>query len=216
MKEEFRNYSFSPLDSRMYVLVKNRRAMIIDPCESKEAKKWLREKQVQDITVFITHEHYDHISGINWLRKKFDKVMVYASASSAAALPRPSKNLSAYCDILFGNTEFDKKLFSPYSCYADKIVQDGDRFTWENHQLFIKETPGHSKGSICIILDKVFLFSGDTLLTGHDTIFRLPGGSKKDYEEITLPWMRTLDESLIVCPGHGDRQSLKQLKTTLK
>ena len=52
------------------------------------------------------------------------------------------------------------------------------------------------------------MFSGDTLVTGHDTILRLPGGSKKDFAEKTLPFLHSLDRELLVYPGHGEPQKL--------
>lgn len=207
---KIKNYSFPPIDARMYVMIESGRALIIDPCESDEALIWLQKEEVKDVMVFLTHEHYDHISGVNWLREKFDRVTVYASEAAAAALPRPGRNLSAYCDILFMNTDTDGSLIPPYSCEADEIVNDEEEFFWEGHRMFIKKTPGHSKGSICIILDENILFSGDTLVTGHDTILRLPGSSKRDFITMTLPWLKNLDGDLLVCPGHGDRQRLKE------
>ena len=74
------------------------------------------------------------------------------------------------------------------------------------------ETPGHSKGSCCILFDKKCMFSGDTLVTGHETILRLPGGSKKDFAEITMPFLNSLDGELMVYPGHGESQRLKQFE----
>ena len=72
----------------------------------------------------------------------------------------------------------------------------------------LKETPGHSKGSICIFLDEKVMFSGDTLVTGFNTIVRLPGGSKKDFYSITIPYLKQLDEDIVVYPGHGGCQNL--------
>ena len=78
------------------------------------------------------------------------------------------------------------------------------------HKIFLKETPGHSKGSICILVDEKILFSGDTLVTGHETILRLPGGSKKDFAGITLPYLESLDREIMVYPGHGEPQKLAE------
>ena len=62
-------YSFYPIDSNMYVILENKKALIIDPCVSEEAKEYLKSEQVKEILVLLTHEHYDHISGVNWLRE---------------------------------------------------------------------------------------------------------------------------------------------------
>lgn len=68
-------------------------------------------------------------------------------------------------------------------------------------ELRIIPTPGHSKGSICILYDDV-LFSGDTIfhrgLIGRTD---LPGSNKKDMEK-SLKKLEKMDYK-ILCPGHG-------------
>ena len=44
-------YSFYPIDSNMYVILENRKALIIDPCVSEEAKEYLKSEQVKEILV---------------------------------------------------------------------------------------------------------------------------------------------------------------------
>lgn len=97
----------------------------------------------------------------------------------------------------------------PYACKADSTFEEEEQRTWEGHSLLLRETPRHSKGSICILLDERYLFSGDSLVTGYPTITRLPGGSKKEYEAVTLPYLKSLNPELMVYPGHGDPQKLK-------
>ena len=56
------------------------------------------------------------------------------------------------------------------------------------------------------------MFSGDTLVTGYDTILRLPGGSKKDFYALTVPYLKAKNQDIIVYPGHGDNQRLGDYK----
>lgn len=207
-------YDFYPIDARMYVLLENGNALIIDPCVSDAALQLLQKNDTAQILVLLTHEHYDHISGVNWLREHFPSVCVLCSSICAEALPLPSENLSNFWEILFIGKDEETQEYvrnmniQPYSCTADRTFKEEQKLSWEGHSLFLKETPGHSKGSICILLDDRILFSGDSLVTGFPTITRLPGGSKKIYQTITLPWLRTLDPSLTVYPGHGETQAL--------
>lgn len=97
-----------------------------------------------------------------------------------------------------------------YSCEADRTFEGEYRMSWEGHSLWLKETPGHSPGSICIFLDGDRMFSGDSLVTGYSTILRLPGGKKKDFYSITVPFFETLDSEISVYPGHGECQKLGQ------
>jgi len=68
-------------------------------------------------------------------------------------------------------------------------------------ELKIIETPGHSKGGICILYDDV-LFSGDTLFH-RGTIGRtdLPGGSEKEMQQSLKKLEKIKYKTL--CPGHG-------------
>lgn len=64
----------------------------------------------------------------------------------------------------------------------------------------ILETPGHSKGGICILYDDI-LFSGDTLF--HNGIWGrtdLPGGSEKEMKESLSKIFKL--KYKILAPGH--------------
>jgi len=68
-------------------------------------------------------------------------------------------------------------------------------------ELKIVETPGHSKGGICILYKDV-LFSGDTIFHGG-LIGRidLPGSSEKEMNQ-SLKKLKKINYK-ILCPGHG-------------
>jgi glyoxylase-like metal-dependent hydrolase (beta-lactamase superfamily II) len=86
-------------------------------------------------------------------------------------------------------------------------IDQGDTVSVGGVRLDVLHTPGHTPGSICLVLREAaqtHLFSGDTLFPGG------PGGTfgdAKAFETI----MRSLDEQLFVLPddtqvypGHGD------------
>ena len=65
----------------------------------------------------------------------------------------------------------------------------------------IIETPGHSKGSFCILYDDV-LFSGDTIFHNHGIgRMDLEGGSETEMKN-SLEKLKKIDFK-ILCPGHG-------------
>jgi glyoxylase-like metal-dependent hydrolase (beta-lactamase superfamily II) len=90
----------------------------------------------------------------------------------------------------------------PYSCMADMVFEKEKTIDWKGHKIELVSTPGHSKGSICIIVDNKYLFSGDSLLRDYPTITRLKGGSYKIYKENTLEFFKFLLPETIVYPGH--------------
>ena len=69
-----------------------------------------------------------------------------------------------------------------------------------NTHFSVIETPGHTKGSVCYLING-YLFSGDTLFYkahGKTDIF---GGSDSEIKESLLKLAR-LDDNIIVYPGH--------------
>lgn len=204
---ELHSFSFDLIDSRMYLLISNDKALIIDPCVNTDALQLLKDKNIMDVIVLLTHEHYDHISGVNWVRENFNGKVI-AIDQCAQNLPDPRRNASAYFDALLffysSETKISGENIQPYSCKADETFNDYKCFNWENHKIEIIHSPGHSDGSVCILIDDIFVFTGDSLIKGKQTITRLPGGSKKKYAEITLPFLKSLPKDSVIFPGHGE------------
>lgn len=212
---EFHCFSFEPIDSRMYLLIANKQALIIDPCVHETALGLLKDHNVTDVLILPTHEHYDHISGINWLKSHF-KCNVIACEQCAENMKNPKRNASVHFEALFifapdeDKAKISEQNIQPYSCTADEIFSKYKCFSWQNHKIEIYQTPGHSQGSACIIIDHVNVFTGDSLIKGVQTITRLPGGSKREFNENTLPFLKSLSRSSIIFPGHGTAGYIKE------
>lgn len=206
------------IDSQAYVLLHEKQALIFDPIETNEFMDFIQGKFLQEATVILTHEHFDHIRGVNFL-KSYMKTIVYASEATANAIKLPDKNLSNYANVLL--SFYDKKnietdIILPYTCSADVIIEDGKLTKWNLHVFETIYTPGHSRGSACFLMDDKYLFSGDTVLT-MPTITRFPGGSKKDFLNVTLPRLEKLrNRGIVVFPGHGEAEYLDCLLDDLK
>ena len=131
--KKIQSYVFYPIDSCMYIWQEEDSVVIIDPCVSKDALLYLRERNINRILVILTHEHYDHISGVNWLKENFAKVSVLCSQLCAGALDNPYRNLSEFWEVLFIGKE--EKIqehirnmdIQPYSCEADETFEGEDR-----------------------------------------------------------------------------------------
>lgn len=51
--------------SMTYIVSENRHAILIDPCKMPQVENDLVKKSLTIDMALLTHEHYDHISGIN-------------------------------------------------------------------------------------------------------------------------------------------------------
>ena len=212
-------YSLPIIDSNMYVLASNKRTLVIDPIENIDAFNMLEALDCTDITILLTHEHFDHISGVNAFRnfaskRKID-CNVYAQKICADAIEDPLENLSQNSSVLFMFKPVEERhiaqalVDSDYTCSADFIFDDALTLVWEDLKLILKSTPGHTPGSICIEFydqsDKLLaLATGDSLIPGQKTITRLPRGSKKDFYDITMPYLKSFAPDTLILPGHGE------------
>ena len=71
-----------------------------------------------------------------------------------------------------------------YTCLADQTFEDEMNLEWQGHFFRLFEIPGHSQGSIGILLDGKEFFSGDSLMENSEIELRMPGGSRKKWREI--------------------------------
>jgi hydroxyacylglutathione hydrolase len=85
----------------------------------------------------------------------------------------------------------------------DIAVSDGDTIKIGNIRLRVLYTPGHSKDSICLILDEQFILTGDTLFVGNCGRVDLPGSDAKEMYDSLFNRLAKLDENLILYPGHN-------------
>ncbi|MCS7142117.1 MAG: MBL fold metallo-hydrolase [Candidatus Nitrosocaldus sp.] len=82
----------------------------------------------------------------------------------------------------------------------DVAVDDNDLITLGSLSMRVLYTPGHSKDSICLLVENR-LFTGDTLFVGSCGRVDLPGGDAGELYE-SLRRIASLDECLEVYPGH--------------
>ena len=224
-------YTMPLMDSNMFVMISKSRALIIDPCINEEAEKLLEECGVKELSIILTHEHYDHISGVNrlkeWIHSDPDSggCKVYANKACAAAITEPTGNLSEFFLAMMikrseEERELAKKIFDrSYSCTADVTFEGKIDLEWEYLRLVLIETPGHSPGSICVeIYEKdekgnlLALVTGDSLVYGNKIITRLPGGDKQKYREVTKPYLEGFDKDTLILPGHGSIAKLEEFE----
>ena len=211
---EVNRYVSDLIQSNMYVIRNNYRIIIIDPFINSELTELIiRDNLIIDYTL-LTHEHYDHISGVNYFKERFE-TKVLCSKKCAEAIKNPSDNFSIYFDVLSSVIPHSDKdnmgsilTVSPFITKADITFSDNYRFEWMGHNITLTETPGHSKGSSCILIDNKYLFCGDSLIKDFSVVTKLKGGSIIKYNTNTKPFLNSLPRGIKVYPGHFELFSL--------
>jgi hydroxyacylglutathione hydrolase len=82
-------------------------------------------------------------------------------------------------------------------------VKDGEQIKLGNTLITVLHTPGHSKESICLLVDDRFVFTGDTLFVESCGRIDLAGGDVDEMFDSLLNKVRGLNDELIVYPGHN-------------
>lgn len=183
-------------NSNTYVIFKNENdsVIIIDPgdTDSKSLLDFLSKKMIKRCNVILTHEHYDHISGLKSLCSLFD-TNIFLSSYCFYNLNNPKKNLSDYLDV---------EVIDNLSNSSFNIVQDTQILDIGGNVFKFYYTPGHSEGSMSFGLNNI-IFTGDTLMENYKTITKLPGGDKLIYEKTKKKLDEILIDYEIIYPGHG-------------
>ena len=197
----------SVTESNCYCLEENGKVLLIDPNDGEKIKHFIKTRHWIIEYVLLTHEHCDHIQGLNELRKSFDFTVI-ATQKCSENLGDITKNMSrimgAYLYFKYG--EMREYPYGRFQCEpADIAFEETYEFLWQGHNFVIRKTPGHTEGSCCIEMDQAYMFSGDYFIEKEEDITGFPGGSKRDYETKTKPWFSTWKAGLCIYPGHGGR-----------
>ena len=188
----FRRYEVGPLMVNCYIVgcEKTKIGAIIDPGD--EAEMILSEARHLGLKIeqiINTHGHADHIAA-NFEIKENTSARIYIHPDDTEMLTVPEKNLSIY---------FGPAVTSPP---ADGYLEEGRIHQVGEIEFKVLHTPGHSKGSVCLVNEKKII-AGDTLFAGSIGRTDFPGGS---FEELTgniKTKLFPLGDKMEVYPGHG-------------
>ena len=180
-------YIFADMDKSVVAL--------IDPGSDGDGIKSEIEKLDVEIKCIInTHGHGDHISS----NRRFD-APIHIHKLDADFLGNSELNFSA----AFGIT-----IKSPP---ADHLLKDGDIIKIGDLELKVIHTPGHTPGSISLLTDGA-VFTGDTLFKGGVGRTDFPYGSDKQLMDSIKYKLFTLDDEIVVYPGHGSSSTIGKEK----
>lgn len=167
-------------------------AAIIDPGgEANKIKDMIVSLDAQIKYIIITHCHYDHIGALYEL-KQYTNAKILISRIGSEGLNDPNINLSRFLGKDLQNIE------------ADSRVDDGDLIHIGELEFQILDTPGHTKGGICLYCEREKLvFSGDTMFAGTWGRTDLPTGNILEIMNSINNKLLILPDDTVVYPGHG-------------
>jgi hydroxyacylglutathione hydrolase len=158
----------------IYCPVQNKAAVVDPGFDAVSILQFLDSKTLVLEYIILTHYHSDHTAETKHLKTLFPSSTIVASAEDGRKL----------------------------STKPEVIVGDGSHLKLGTISLDVLLTPGHTKGGICIMVDKKALLTGDTLFIGDCGRTDLPGGSLAEMFTSLHEKIMALPDELIVYPGH--------------
>ncbi|TVX95471.1 MBL fold metallo-hydrolase [Cohnella terricola] len=194
----FQRFALGALQTNAYVVVNADRtsAVVIDPGTADGAlMRKLDGLKVE--AILLTHAHFDHIGGVDHLRRKYG-CPVYLHSAEKDWLTDAGKNGSArWADVTPPIT----------TDLPDHELADGQELTFVGETFLVKHTPGHSPGSVSFLVGDL-LFAGDALFRRSIGRTDLPGGSQDQLSRSIREKLYSLPDEVLVLPGHGPETTI--------
>lgn len=167
-----------------YILLENGHAVIIDPNDEDRIEEVLRQYEAEPDYVLLTHEHADHISGLNGLREHY-RFQTVASLPCSRRIQDIRSNLSRIFGVyLIFITGERVRNYPKFVCEAaDVTFEERLLFAWQEHKFEMVLTPGHSPGSAAIRLDENGCSAEIPCWETGRWSSGLDGGSEEDFRQ---------------------------------
>jgi hydroxyacylglutathione hydrolase len=165
------------------------------------------------VALINTHGHVDHVGGVSTVVKAQDHdVPVHIHDADRHMLIDPVGSSG-----MFGRYLEQAGLDTSPPELVEGL-DDGESVSGAGMKFTVLHTPGHTKGSVCLLLEVeaqgTVLFSGDHLFAGSIGRTDLPGGSYEELMASMADKILPLDDDIPVLPGHGPTTTVGRERQT--
>lgn len=180
----------------------------------------IRSRNIHSIDYLIlTHTHFDHAGNAATVKKKYAaKVIVHHLEAEYlltgnSPLPDGTNRFTKWIVKYPGS--FAARFFTYERCKADILISDVLDLPFKNGYIKIIHTPGHSSGSLSVIIDEEIALVGDSLFG------TFPGSCfppfADDVPQLLLSWKKLLNTHCkYYYPAHGGVIHRSLLEKALK
>ncbi|HTZ60712.1 MAG TPA: MBL fold metallo-hydrolase [Acidobacteriaceae bacterium] len=174
-----------------------REAVVVDPGDNiPEILTRLAKHKLILRQIIVTHAHIDHVGGAVQL-KRITGAPVLLNQQDLGLL-----NAMAMQAAWLG-------VATPEVAPPDTSAEDGLTVGLPSFPAEVIHTPGHTPGSICLMLpNENLLIAGDTLFAGSIGRTDLPGGDGRQILRSLRNRLLVLPERTRVLPGHGPETTI--------
>jgi glyoxylase-like metal-dependent hydrolase (beta-lactamase superfamily II) len=189
------------LEVNCYILgdEETKEAVVIDPGgDEDEILEVLNHNKFQLKLIIDTHGHFDHVDA-NQPLKEATGAQIAIHALDAPALSQPSQEALFFTGNRLRRSE------------ADILLKEGDILTFGKYRLQVLHTPGHTPGSISLVLENhTYVYVGDLLFAGSIGRTDFPGGDYGALINAVRTKIFPLGDNYTVYPGHGPVTTVAQ------
>lgn len=174
-------------------------ALVVDPgLQVERVLGHLNQEGLKVERILVTHGHIDHVAGVPALR----------SHSAAPVMMHPD-DLVILDWEQFRQLPFVPRGFERFS--IDEPLSHGSSFKFQDVELRVLHTPGHTEGSVCFLVG-LDCFAGDTLFQRGIGRTDLPGGNMQKIVFSIRNVLYALPPRTVIHPGHGGTTTIEQEK----
>lgn len=201
-------FTFNPFAENTYLLYDDtKECIIVDPgcmdaSERATLVDFISENQLRPVRLVNTHCHIDHVLGNKYISEKYN--LALTSHKGEAVVLQAQPTVSQMYGI-------------PYEGSPDitEFLDDGDDLQFGGTTLKVLYTPGHSPASISFYHEESKqLIAGDVLFAGSIGRTDLPGGDFDTLIQSIKTQFMTLEDDVVVYPGHGNSTTIGQERRT--
>ena len=200
--------------SNVFLLSNGNSNILIDTSVNRlwtKLQKQLRKLKIDTIDYLVlTHAHYDHAGNASRIRGKFNcKVVIqkneYSYLSNGDNIIPNGTNLFTKLVInLLGRRLFHRFKYAP--CKPDLIIDNDFDLNVLGFNAYLLHTPGHTSGSMSLIIDDEIAVVGDTLFGVFGWSVFPPYAKDKDL--LIKSWGKLLGTRCSTfLPSHGTENS---------
>ncbi len=183
-------------DQNCYILRRRdtREAIVVDPgLQHPRTLEVMDRAQLRCERILLTHGHPDHVNGVPAVKA--------AHGCEAWLHPDDREQLQAVRRLPGVPADLPEVV-------CERELRDGDVLTWQDLDIGVLHTPGHTRGSVCFLVGRDLL-SGDTLFNRGVGRADLPGGSWPALMVSIEQRLYTLPPETVVHPGHGPSTTIR-------
>ena len=127
-------------DNYLWLIHDGKQAAVVDPGdEAPRVLDMVARSGCQLQYILLTHGHFDHTTAVRPILEQYPDLPVYINEK----------------DVVDGRVGDMELVFSRLPEHNQRYYHDGDTLTLGSLTVTVLETPGHSKGSVCLVAEDV-------------------------------------------------------------